>query len=287
MNVAVMAAAVGCVVGVFGMLISLLDTTDAGRASRAGIKMLVPRFGSWSWRSRARRIGGAVATGLVVAGFTRWPVAGVFSAMAVVSLPGILRKSDPSIAVRRPEAVAGWTELLRDSLVASAGLAQAVIAVAPSAPLEIRPQTSALATRLINGVPFERALRLFSVELDDPSADFVVCALLLAASSRAQRLADVLGSLSTSIREDVAMHLRVEAARASARGGVRTIVLFSLGFAATLAVAARNYLTPFGSAEGQVVLTVVGLLYAGGLGLMVRMVRPTPSVRLVQLEHLE
>ena len=83
------------------------------------------------------------------------------------------------------------------------------------------------------------------------------------------------------------MRLRIEASRSSARSGVRTIVLFSIGFAATLALVARTYLAPFDSAIGQVVLVGVGLLYAGGLGLMIRMVRPAPSIRLVDVEHLE
>ena len=288
MTAVVIAAAVAFAVGVTGIFVGVFDATGERRvAAWAGVDGDSGVPSTQSWVSRAGRSGVALATGLIVAGVTRWPVAGIFSALATASLPGILRRSDPSAAVRRPEAVAGWTELLRDSLVASSGLAQAVVAVAPSAPVEIRPQASAMAARLVNGVPFERALRSFAVELDDPSADFVVCALLLAASSRAQRLADVLGALAASIREDVAMRLRVEAARASARSGVRTIVLFSIGFAGVLSVVARSYLAPFGTAEGQVVLVAVGLFYAGGLGLMVRMVRPTPSSRLVRLEHVE
>jgi Flp pilus assembly protein TadB len=213
-------------------------------------------------------------------------VAGAFGGLAVATLPSSLRKVLPGEASKRTEAVATWTELIRDALAASAGLGQAIVVTAPSAPLPIRPEVRALATRLSNGVPLELALRSFAIEVDDPAAEFLVCALLLAATSRAQRLVEVLSALADSIREDVSMHLRVDASRASARSSVRTVMLFSMGFACTLAVVAHSYLTPFGTAVGQLVLGVVGLFYATGLVLMVRLVRPTPEIRLLDSERV-
>ena len=180
-------------------------------------------------------------------------MAGVSGGLAAATLPNSLRKVLPGDASKRTEAVATWTELIRDSLAASAGLAQAIVVTAPSAPLPIRPEARALATRLSNGVALEAALRSFALEVDEPAAEFLVCALLLAATSRAQRLVDVLSALADSIRDDVSMHLRVDASRASARSSVRTIVIFSMGFACTLAVVGHSYLSPFGTAVGQLV----------------------------------
>jgi Flp pilus assembly protein TadB len=182
--------------------------------------------------------------------------------------------------------VAGWTELVRDALSASAGLAQALMTTAGSAPAPIRPEVSAIATRLANGVSLESSLRSFASEVDDAAADFVVCALLLAASSRAQRLTEVLGALVDTIRDNVAMQLRVDASRSTARSSIRTIVLFSIAFVVLLLVVAHAYLAPFGSAQGQLVLTAVGLLYAVGLGLMVRLSRPVHQPRLFDAARL-
>jgi tight adherence protein B len=95
----------------------------------------------------------------------------------------------------------------------------------------------------------------------------------LATTHRAQRLVDLLGALADSTRDVVAMRLRVEASRASARSGVRLVLCFSVGFVALLSVAARSYLAPFGSVTGQLVLLVIGVLYGAGLLLMVRLVR--------------
>ncbi len=109
----------------------------------------------------------------------------------------------------------------------------------------------------------------------------MICSLLLAFSSRAQRLGDLLAALAESTRDEVALRLRIETSRASVRSGVRTVVVFSVAFAAALVVLAHSYLAPFGSATGQLALGLVGVLYAGGLTLMVVLARPPAPVRLL------
>jgi Flp pilus assembly protein TadB len=171
-----------------------------------------------------------------------------------------------------------WTELLRDTLTGSAGLAQAIVATAGIAPEEIRVPVAHLADRIMSGVPMDDALRIFATDADDPSAEEVTNALRLAATSPAQRLVDLLSALADSTRDQVSMRLRVESSRASARSGVRTVVCFSIGFVALLSVVARSYLAPYGSVTGQLVLVIVVGCYAAGLMLMIRLVRP-PSWR--------
>jgi hypothetical protein len=48
-----------------------------------------------------------------------------------------------------------------------------------------------------------------------------------------------------------------------------------------LVLLAHAYLAPFGTAQGQEVLAVVGMLYAAGLTLMVTLARPRAAVRLL------
>jgi len=232
-------------------------------------------------RSRATRGVISLAVGLIVGGLTRWPVAGVLGALAAAGLPSILRPDGLGKREARAEAIAGWTELLRDALSASAGIEQAIAVTASASADAIRAQVELLATRLSEGVPMRDALRSFAREVDDQAADYLACALLLAATARAQKLTDVLSSLAESIRDEVAMRLRVEAARASSRSSVRVIVVFSLAFALTLSILARSYLMPFGSITGQGVLVVVGACYAAGLALMSWLVRTPPTVRLL------
>jgi tight adherence protein B len=259
------------------------DHRAARHSRRPTVKRVADDVATWN---RFRRVGVPVLFGLLCVVITRWPVAGVLGALAVAALPTSLRKVPPGEGSKKTEAVATWTESIRDSLAASAGLAQAIEVTAPSAPTPIRPPARALAKRLTNGVPLEDALRLFAHDVEDPAAEFLVCALLLAATSQAQRLVEVLSALAESIREDVSMHLRIDASRASARSSVRTVVIFTVAFAFTLMVIAHPYLSPFGTPTGQLVLACVGLFYAVGLMLMVRLVRSPPEARLLDPERV-
>ncbi len=283
------ALATGTVVGVLGLAWTFLPerSLDKGkRRSGPSPRNEQPAFDEHGLPTRIREVAVPTAIGLLCVIITRWPIAGILGTLAAATLPNHLRKVVPGASSKRAEAVASWTELIRDSMAASAGLAQAIVVTASSAPISIRPQVSALAMRLTNGMPLDSALRCFAGEVGEPAAEFLVCALLMAATSRAQRLVDVLGALAEAIREDVAMRLRIDASRASARSSMRTVVLFSLGFAFALTVVAHSYLSPFGTAEGQLVLGAVGLLYAIGLTLMVRLVRPVPQARLLDAERI-
>jgi Flp pilus assembly protein TadB len=225
------------------------------------------------------RVAPPLVIALLVGVVTRWPVAALLAGVAAASLPSALRSTASHDSTRRTEAVAIWTELLRDTLTGSAGLAQAIVSTAGVAPDEIREPAVHLADRIMSGVPMDDALQLFAAEVDDPGAEEVVRALRLAAISRAHRLVDLLGSLADSTRDEVSMRLRVESSRASARSGVRTVMCFSVGFVVLLTVMARSYLAPYGSVMGQLVLIIVGACYAVGLSLMVRLVRPSSGRR--------
>jgi len=226
----------------------------------------------------------AAVVGVTCALATGWPVAGPIGALAAYGLPRLLRQTSGAVSIAKIEAVATWTEMLRGTLAASAGLSQAIIATASLSPDPIRPATEQLAAQIRAGVHPREALLQFADDVADPCADRVVCSLLLAFSSRAQRLGDLLHALADSTREEVGLRLRIETSRASVRSGVRTVVVFSVVFAAGLSLLARSYLAPFGSATGQLVLLLVGGLYAGGLTLMVALARPPAPVRLLGTE---
>jgi tight adherence protein B len=251
------------------------------RGERESSKWSSPRTTAFDHGSVIRRVLPAAAAGVLTLVLTRWPVAGLLAAVAVAFAPSVLGRTSSSVATGRIEAVATWTELLRDTLAASAGLGEAIMATAPVAPGAIREQVVRLADRLTSGVAMSEALRVFAAEVDDSSCDMVACALLLAASARTQKLTDLLGALSESIREEVAMRLRVESSRASSRSSVRTVVVFSVLFAVVLVVTARSYLEPLGTATGEVILLAVGVCYATGIALMLRLVRPRAQPRLL------
>ncbi len=218
---------------------------------------------------------------LIVIAITRWPVAGLLAFCAGLGIPAVISATKSSLDGGKVEAIAGWTELLRDSLASSSGLLQAIMSTAQIAPQPIRPALQRMTSRLSSGMPLATAITRLGKELDDASGDIVVCALLLAASARTQKLSDLLGELAASMREEVAIRMRIEASRASAKSSVRTVVIFSVVFFIGLLLLAHSYLAPFGSTTGQLVLLCVGGCYGLGVWLMLKMDKPPTPIRLL------
>jgi hypothetical protein len=229
----------------------------------------------------------AVVLGAGAGMVTRWPAAVPITALAVYGVPKLFGRTSTSVSIEKIEAIATWTEMLQGTLAASAGLGQAIISTAPLSPLPIRAATTRLSSRLNAGLHPRDALFLFADEVEDSCADRVVCALQLAVTARAQRLGELLSALADSTREEVALRLRIETSRASVRSGVRTVVVFSVLFAAALTLLAHPYLQPFDTAQGQVVLVAIGILYASGLSLMVSLARPPAPIRLFGCQVVE
>ncbi|WP_220040742.1 type II secretion system F family protein [Streptomyces tateyamensis] len=221
------------------------------------------------WRAHrptrpGRRLAATVLTSLAVFLVTGWPVAAPLAALAAWFLPSLLgRDKDHERAVARIEAIASWTEQLRDTLAAAAGLEQALLATAATAPQAIRPQIADCAGRIRRGQRLSDALHELADGLADPLGDLVVIALLGAAGRQSGRLADLLAGLARSAREQALMRARTASSRARIRTSVRIVVATTLGMAIGLVVLNRSYLQPFDTAAGQLVLLLVGGLFAG------------------------
>jgi tight adherence protein B len=253
---------------------------------------LAPR---WWWRwARPLRISlrGAAITltvGVLAGVLTGWIVGAVLAAVAAGTLPRVLRR-DPDAARRlaRLEAIAVWTEMLRDTLSAAAGLHQAILATAPTAPQAIRGEINELVVRVERGEPLAGALRALADELADPTADLVLAALVLACEHPTRQLAALLGELATEAREQVFLRLRVEAGRSRIRTSVRVIVGTTVVFTAGLLVADRAYLAPYGNPLGQLMLLVVGVLFGVGFWWLARFCRlPAPERFLTRLRGFD
>jgi Flp pilus assembly protein TadB len=216
---------------------------------------------------------------VVVGAATGWPVGALWAGLAGWGAPGLLAGSKGrGESVGRIEAVAGWSEMLRDTMAGAAGLEQAIVATATVAPLPIRAEVATLAVRL-GTERLAPALRAFADEVADPTCDLVVAALVLAAEHQAQRLGELLGSLAQAARDQATMRLRVEAGRARTRTSIKVIVGATGGLALGLAVLNRGYLAPYGSALGQFVLLLVGGLFAASFVWLSKMTRAAEPER--------
>ncbi|MCP3800700.1 pilus assembly protein TadB [Allokutzneria sp. A3M-2-11 16] len=229
---------------------------------------------------RARRVVIAVAVSVVTGAITGWVVGAVLAGLACWSLPGVLGPDrQHARRISRVEAIATWTEMLRDTLSAAAGLEQAVLATTHLAPSVIRGELAALSARIAAGARLAAALRQLADELADPTGDLVIAALVLAADRPARQLSDVLGSLAHAAREHAAMRMRVGAGRARTRTSVRVIVGTTLGFAVTVVLLNRDYLTAYDTATGQLVLLSIGALFAAGFTWLARIAHPGEPTR--------
>jgi Flp pilus assembly protein TadB len=230
------------------------------------------------------RVGLAVGAAVVVGAATGWPVGAVLAGLAGWGAPGLLGGTRrPIVAVARIEAIAGWAEMLRDTMAGSAGLEQAIVATATLAPLPIRAEIATLAVRL-EGERLAPALRAFADEVADPTCDLVVAALILAAEHQAQRLGELLGSLAAAARDQATMRLRVEAGRARTRTSVKVIVGATGAFVLGLALFNRGYLAPYDTAVGELVLLLVGGVFASAFVWLARMTRPVSVERFLNAE---
>ena len=207
---------------------------------------------------------------LVVLAVTRWPVAGLAAALAVIFLPRVLSQSAQRQRTAKLEGLEQWTRRLGDMLTASRGLEEAIEASARSAPPAIAAPVATLAARLNARTGPEAALRAFAAEIDDPAGDRIAAALIIATGHRGGGVRDVLNALAVMIARDVAARREIEAERAQHRTTLRWIAIFVAAFT-IFAVLNRAYSSPYSTFPGEVVLALVTGLYAAGLGWLHRL----------------
>ncbi len=221
--------------------------------------------------SKLRNVSIAAAAGLVVFAATGWLVGGVMAVVAALVLPGILGgKSARQRAIDRTEAIASWTEMIRDSIVAASGLEEAIVATAPVAPSPLATEVRRMVRRL-DHQRLPESLVAFGEDLDHPSGDLVVAALVIASRMEASDLSGLLSRLADATRGDARMRIRVEVGRTRVRTATKVIFGVVIAAAVFLAIANRGYLAVYDSAGGQVMLAIVGGIFAVGGWLLTRM----------------
>jgi Flp pilus assembly protein TadB len=215
----------------------------------------------------------AVVTGIVVLLLTRWIVAGVGAGLLAYHIRTLGGAGGERAAIARLEGLATWTESLRDTIAGAVGLEQAIPASTRIAAPAIREPLLRLVDRLHTRVPMPDALRLFARDLDDASADLIIAALIINARLRGPGLRDLLGALSRSVREELDMRSLVTAERRSTRRSVVIVIAVSVGMALLLAIFDHDFLKPYNSPFGQLILAFIAGLYAAGILWLRRLAR--------------
>lgn len=217
-----------------------------------------------SWSTAAwQRLGIAVGAGLLTGLLTRWPIAALSVTALVILWPRLFGSgATGEREVDRVEALAVWTESLRDTIAGAMSLEQAIPATMDAAPAVLVEPLQHLVATMRARVPLPEALSRFADELDDASADLIVAALVLNANLRGPGLEAALTELGEHARDELELRQRVEAGRKPLRRAAWIIVGFTLVFVAGLAIFARDYVAPYSSPTGQIALAVVVGLFA-------------------------
>lgn len=230
-------------------------------------------------RQQAVLLTTGVAIGAAIWLFSGWLVAILLVPAALTILPGLLRAPDFGASIDRLEAMEEWTRNLAGLLaMGSLGLEQAMLHSAASAPGAIREHVLLLAARLRSAWTTEKALRAFAEDLDDATGDLIAATLILGVRRRGPGLANVLEGLAQTVSEEVQIRRVVETDRAKPRATARALTILTL---VVLGVMSFNteYIAPYGTALGQVLLFTLLSAYAGALLWMRRMSAGVPTPR--------
>jgi len=215
--------------------------------------------------SRSINILVAPAVGVSIFFITRWLLVAVVLSLVFIAVPALkskqrLRRDERGLA----DAIATWTEQLRDTLAGAHGLEQAIVATSNHAPAAISSAVRRLSAQIQYG-KLSDGLRRFADDVDHPIADFVSAALITATKYQARDLAQLLGHLAQCAREEGRMRTRIWVGRARTRSSVRIISSVVTGFVAMLVIFNRDYLSVYSSLEGQVMLSLIFIVFGVAL----------------------
>lgn len=248
----------------------------------------VPRSSTLYDSRLIKQFGVAVAIGIVVLVVTRWPSA----ALAVIAVSILW----PNIAggtgvgrrqLAKVEALAAWTESLRDTAGAASGLEQAIATTVATAPPLLERPVRALSSRLVGRVPLPQALLMFAEEVGDSSADMVVAALSLNARQRAGGLNRILTSLAVAFREELEMRRKVEHQRRGLRRQALQISGLVITFVVVQTLFSRSIVHAYSGVIGQFVLLCIVAVFVGGLIRIRRLSEPAPQPRFLTTRPLD
>ena len=270
-------AAVAITVGAILIITGLRPTAAVERPVR--VRVDVRRYAT-------RLLAGLIAAVVVLAA-TGWVLPSLMCGAIGWWTCGMITNRDRnrSSELERVEALATWTEQLRDVLMAGDQPVGAIQATVATCPLPIRQPVRALASRL--GRQSEQiVLRQFADELNDPTADLIAAGLLVALT-RGGKAERVLSSLAQQARHQAERRKLLEAEREPARREVWWVTgLMTLQLLGGLLFARSSYLAPYRTWTGQLFLCVLLGVFLGLIVYVQRLARFSRPARFLSLKAM-
>jgi len=220
------------------------------------------------------------AVGLVVVLVTRNLVFGVIVGAGVVLWPMVVGGGKAErAALAKLEALAQWTEALRDLAQKGSGLESVIPRTVDTASDVLVGPLRLMSRRLSVKVPLPEALSLFADEVDDASADTVVAALALSARQRRGRLSDVLGTLSEALRDELEQRTKVMRERNVIRREAAQVAVLTGVLVVGASLFAPPSLPVEGGSAAQVLPLVLAIAFVFVFSRVRKLAEPEPQPR--------
>lgn len=250
------------IAGIIGVIIGARRTpVTPSTPRRPSQSRLTSRVAGMERRTKILALVGLIL-GSVIYLATGWLIAIVLVPLAVIGLPTLLSAPPSAARIDRLEALEEWTRALAGVLTVGVGLEEALRSTLRSTPEAIRPEVTTLVARLRARIGTEEALRAFAEDLNDATGDLVAAYLILGARRRGQGLASVLESLAESVAADVRARRAIEADRAKPRTTARWVTIITISVLGFLTLTG-DYISPYGSPLGQLLLILLLSAYVG------------------------
>jgi tight adherence protein B len=231
-------------------------------------------------RRRDALVVASVVAGFALAALSGWVVAVVVVPGLVFALPYLLRAPRPR-DVALLEAMDRWVRTLASTLATGRSVTDAIRVSRRTAPAAIADEVEVLVLRLNSRWDTRLALQRFADALDSPDTDAVVAALMLAAGRGAAGASTTLHALAESIQAQLRARRVIEVERSKPYVVVRQVSVITLVTLGGLFLLRPEFFAGYRTPVGQVVLTVLVVVYLGSLLLMRRKARQPDRARIL------
>jgi len=226
----------------------------------------------------------SVITGCTAAMLTGWLILIVVLPILALGLPYLLILPKPR-DIELLEALDRWVRSLAATLATGKSITDAIRISRRTAPPLLADEINLLVTRLNNRWETRDALMRFADAIDSPDADGVVAALILASSRGANGASVTLQALADSIQTQLKGRRAIEVERSKPYVVVRQVTVISLSTLALVFAFSPSFFAPYRTPLGQVLLSVLLIIYIASLLLMRRKARQPDRPRILIGEH--
>lgn len=184
-------------------------------------------------------------------------------------LVSLINKRKKQIGRQLPEAL----NILSNGLRAGLSLSQSMSVAGREMDKPMSQEMKKIVRDNLVGMEMEEALGAFAERIDDPDIDILITAILIQRQVGGN-LAEVLDTISSTIRERIKLSGEVKAMTAQGRISAVIISVIPFGIAMLLYLFNKDFLTLLvSSMTGYVMLAVAALLQGIGIFTLVRMLR--------------